>query len=218
MSPTPAPTEKARESSLIPGLELVRGLASLQVFGSHLFLIYLFHNMSPTGRPFWIETFFNWSSEAVLIFFVLSGLVIAISQKNQSRDWIHFIRARLRRLSPLYLFAILLAFAGDRFLLHHFTPLPVWGHLLFLQSKLSPLTPYFHSDPPLWSLSYEFYFYFFFAATIGRRTPWIHALLWIAAFALMGLTWWGYTPAGISGHIAMILACMPVWLLGTTLI
>jgi len=217
-SPPIAATDKARPSALIPGLELIRGLASLQVFFSHLFLMFVFNNMPPRGRPFWIEAFLTWSGEAVLVFFVLSGLVIAISQRNQSRDKIHFIRARLRRLGPLYLAAILLGFIADRILRHHFNFTPLWGHLLFLQSLDVRATPLFQSNLPLWSLSFEFYFYLLFCLTIGTRFPWMRSAIWIAGFASMALFYFGWQVDGIPGHLAKIVAYMPIWLLGVTLI
>ena len=217
-SPLPVIPVKERPSGLIPGLELIRGMASLQVFFSHLFLMFVFNNVPPTGRPFWMEAFLTWSSEAVLVFFVLSGLVIAISQRNQSRDRIHFFRARLRRLSPLYLAAILLGFVVDRILSHHFTFTPLWGHLLFLQAYNVPATPLFHSNLPLWSLSFEFYFYMLFSLTIGTRFAGMRSALWTAGFLSMTLFYFGWQAHGIAGHLEEIVAYMPVWLLGVTLI
>ena len=219
MSPgSPNVADRKSHSRLIPGLELMRGLASFQVFFSHLFLIFVFINMPVSGRPFFLEAFLNWSSEAVLVFFVLSGFVIALSQKQQHRGALQFLRARLRRLSPIYLAVIPLAILADHMLKHHFNFRPVWGHLLFLQTSRVPATPLFYSDPPLWSLSFEFYFYFFFALTISERFPWSKSALWVAAFFMMGLSCLGLGYAGIIGHLGEILAYMPVWLLGVTLV
>ncbi len=217
-SPSEASADPARDSALIPGLELIRGLASLQVFFSHLFLMFVFNALPPLGRPFWIEAFLNWNIEAVLVFFVLSGLVIALSQRKQSRDRIHFIRARLRRLGPLYLGAILFGFIADRILKHHFVFTPLWGHLLFLQSFDVPATPLFHSNLPLWSLSFEFYFYLLFSLTIGTRFSGFRPALWMAGFAAMAVIYFGWQAHGIPGHLEEILADMPIWLLGVTLI
>jgi hypothetical protein len=62
-----ARAENSKHSALNPGLELIRGLASIEVFLSHLFLVFAFNNMPPRGRPF-------------------SGLVIALSQRKNPRE------------------------------------------------------------------------------------------------------------------------------------
>lgn len=213
-----AAAENAKHSSLIPALELIRGLASIEVFFSHLFLVFSFNNLPPWGRPFWMEAFLTFGSLAVVIFFVLSGLVIALSQRQNHRDAGHFMRARLRRLGPLYLVAMVLAFAVDRLVTHHFVLKPVWAHLLFLQSFQTPAAPLFRSNLPLWSLSYEFYFYLFFALTLVAALRGLRPALWLAGFAAMVPFALGWQPASIGGHLVTVLACMPVWLLGNLLV
>jgi peptidoglycan/LPS O-acetylase OafA/YrhL len=213
-----ATAENAKHSALIPGLELIRGLASLEVFFSHLFLMFTFNHLATWVRPSWVEAGVTYGSEAVIIFFVLSGLVIAISQRQKARDRAHFIRARLRRLVPLYLFAVLLGFVVDRLLLHHFDLWPLWGHMLMLQGFHVPEAPLFLFNMPLWSLSYEFYFYLLFALTLGTGVRQWRSLLWIAGFAAMVPFAWGWKVHDLASHMVAILACMPLWLLGTLLV
>jgi peptidoglycan/LPS O-acetylase OafA/YrhL len=212
-----AAPEGPRSSSLIPWLEMMRGLASLQVFFGHLFIIFLFNDLTLTNRPFWIEAFLTWSGEAVLIFFVLSGLVIALSQARQSRGRSSFIRARLRRLLPLYLVVVLISFLVDSVLGHRLYLKPIWGHLLFLQSWNVKSVPLFRSNPPLWSLSFEMYFYLLYSLTLGSLT-WVRSTLWLSGFLFMAMYYFGFQFQGIFGHLETIIAYMPIWLLGVTLI
>ncbi len=86
---------------VIVGLELMRGLACLEVVGSHI----LWSDPAVEGNRLYYH-FFKWGYQAVMIFFVLSGLVIARAQMRKRRTPGRYLVARFERIVPLYLVAI----------------------------------------------------------------------------------------------------------------
>src|ERR1700682_346700 len=169
--------------------------------------------------------------EAVMVFFVLSGFLIAttISSAVGSGRWnlSSYALRRLTRLWVVLLPALLVTLVLDRVAItwlpggHLYVrppegeavlsysaasndaPLLLLGNVAFLQEILVP--PY-GSNSPLWSLAYEFWYYvafplFFFSATGSSRWPKRAAL---AAIGLVVLVFAGKT----------IFLYFSVWLLG----
>jgi peptidoglycan/LPS O-acetylase OafA/YrhL len=116
-------------------------------------------------------------TEAVIVFFVLSGFLVGGPAFERAKQGTFDLRQytvdrAVRILVPLYptifltlIVAILLKNEADIFL-------KTIGHLLSLQGAFSPLL---HNNIPLWSLTYEVWFYilcgslaYFF---LGRRVP-----------------------------------------------
>jgi peptidoglycan/LPS O-acetylase OafA/YrhL len=112
---------------------------------------------------------FRFGQEAVLVFFLLSGFVIFANEHQRAVHPKGYYLRRLRRIYPPLLCAMILstlvAMANDDLTLRfHWTEL--WGTILGLQD-LSFLKPGVIVDPylgnePLWSLSYELFFYLMF--------------------------------------------------------
>jgi peptidoglycan/LPS O-acetylase OafA/YrhL len=146
--------------------------------------------------------------EAVVVFFVMSGFVIAYVVHGRERSVEQYAAARLGRLYSVVLPALVLTFALDHFGRaawpalyagwpddHALARLAVNG--LFLQQNWN-LTVMPLSNGPFWSLGYEFWYYVIFGA----------AVLW----------------RGRAGMAAALLACLlagprivaafPIWLLG----
>jgi peptidoglycan/LPS O-acetylase OafA/YrhL len=143
---------------------------------------------------------------AVVVFFVLSGYVIANATLNRpDMNAKRFIIMRLSRLHSVVVPALLLTailLLVDRALFpethYPFAPLRFIFTALFLQSiwsfDLSPTT-----NSPFWSLSYEFWYYVLFGILIFARSwKWKLALV-----VLCGL---------IAG--ANILLLLPIWAVG----
>jgi peptidoglycan/LPS O-acetylase OafA/YrhL len=210
------PGTGAKTASLLPGLELIRGLACLQVFVSHIFIVLMFHSRAKINPSYWKLEVLNWSYESVIVFFVLSGYVIALSQQRKQRDSLSFMTARFHRLGPLYLVAVAVSFGLEAL----FYPPPAYtqllGHLLFIQG--STLTPVFNTNAPLWSLGYEFYFYLIFALTIGRNWKYLNISWFILGLGAIVLSLAGFTAPGVLGYFQGILCMSPVWLLGVLLV
>lgn len=191
----------------VPSLELVRGLASLDVFLFHFFLFAKISN----GLAVKI---FSWGTEAVIVFFVLSGYVIGLSQQRKHRGPIDFFKARVKRICPIYLVAIGLTLIVATCLHAPFHFWQVIGNLFFLQSSsrifVSPLPTNF----PLWSLGTEFEFYTLFAVLLFFRRDWLWTAWWWLAIAALVLRHFGYNGSGIGGLALETLSLSPCWLLG----
>lgn len=205
----------AGSSGILPGPELLRGLACLQVFLTHIYIVLMYHSQVKMSPAFWRLQSLDWAYEAVMVFFILSGFVIATSHLKKHRNFLGFMRARFRRLGPLYLIAVAVSFGLAAWLYPPPAYNSLWGHLVFIQS--SNIAPTFSTNAPLWSLSYEFYFYLLFAFTIGKHQQ---RLLWgwfIAALVAVILSVAGIDAPGLLGFFQHIFAMSSIWLLGVFL-
>ena len=150
-------------------LDLVRFLAAFIVFLSHLSFTRL------TGGSYsWFREY-NFGSDAVIVFFVLSGFVIAYVADSREKDLSSYTISRLSRLYSVVLPALILTFLLDKW---GSTIDPVaydgWWYaddmpvLRFLTNLFFVNELWFYSVKPstnsaFWSLGYEFWYYVFFA-------------------------------------------------------
>jgi peptidoglycan/LPS O-acetylase OafA/YrhL len=168
--------------------------------------------------------------QAVIVFFVLSGFFVgggAVRALRSGRwSWKSYLLQRLTRLwvvlAPALLLGLVLDSIGVRFFLHtspvyakllaatggntglgRLTATNFFGNLFFLQGIRVPI---FGSDAPLWSLSYEFWYYIMFP------------LLLIAAVSSRRI---GYRAFSIAAAIAVAVFCGKdislyylIWLMG----
>jgi peptidoglycan/LPS O-acetylase OafA/YrhL len=216
-------------------LDLIRGLAALAVLVYHVryrfFLDY--HDLpNPTllSKVFYVLTAFG--HDAVMIFFVLSGYFISASVirdcRQQRWSWAKYATNRLTRLYLVLLPGLLLTVFWDQLGLACFADHPIYtgvaqpwmhdffdvgrnfnlpisfGNAVFLQGiSVPPLG----SNVPLWSLSYEFWYYVLFPcawlALVGARSWWKRL---IAAGGFLVLLYW----VGTS-----MVFYFPIWLFGT---
>jgi peptidoglycan/LPS O-acetylase OafA/YrhL len=212
----------------IASFNAIRGIAALAVCASHLrtFVFVPFTDtvgVTRAGQAFYFLT--GLGREAVIVFFVMSGWLVGSSvwQQNLSGrfSWRNYAVARLSRLwvvlIPALAFTLVLDSVGiwlsggigyDGSIAPgpekpmSLSPLTALGNVFFLQTILVPV---FGTNRPLWSLSYEFWYYAIFP---------LLALAWHKRGSLNAL--W-YIAAGIA-----ILALLPkpvqsgfaVWLLG----
>jgi len=213
-------------------LDLIRGLAAIAVLAGHtrgLFFI-PYHELS-THNPL-LAAFYRCTSlghQAVIVFFVLSGFLIVSSTTNAFArgdwSWVKYLVNRTTRLSVVLVPSLLVCLAADQagMALRATAPLyqrPVaylfatsvasletlrtfCGNLFYLQEILVPT---FGSNGPLWSLSYEFWYYALFplllCAIVSRFRPAARIGYLVAAFVV----------AWFVGHtIAMYFL---IWMLG----
>jgi peptidoglycan/LPS O-acetylase OafA/YrhL len=182
-------------------LDLARGLAAMAVLVGHG-LQFGFYT-GPTSLTMAFQ------HNAVTVFFVLSGLVIATSVDSGRVTLPSYVLARASRILPVAIPALLIA-AAVAWLDASLT-VPLFGHdiggvrasdmisgLLFLTESYQIELP---MNPPYWSLCYEVWYYALFAAATflhGRKR-----LVWLVLLAIF------------AGPNALLL--MPVWLVGVAL-
>ena len=114
----------------------------------------------------------NLNVEAVMFFFFLSGFSICLSVKNglpiTKSNFNNYAYRRLKRILPLYYFAILFAFlcgylTKSVFVNDDFSVKNLLGNIVFLQCSSSYKGNWFApygDNGPLWSLSFEMFYYF----------------------------------------------------------
>jgi peptidoglycan/LPS O-acetylase OafA/YrhL len=184
-------------------LDLLRFLAAFAVYISHA------SYFAKAKVPF----VGDFGSEAVIVFFVLSGLLIAMATRKQVEAGA-FVQARLSRLWSVCLPALVLTLmadiAGQYLSLDSYHPMQPFSafkwaasigmNALFL-NQVWYLNVFPGTNGPFWSLSYEFWYYMITAAVVyckGSKR--------VAAVAIVML---------IAGPL--ILLAFPVWLFGVVL-
>lgn len=166
-------------SQRIKSLDSFRGIACL---------IVLFHHIFKLNKTMFIEIFSpstlsildfvsELNYEAVMFFFVLSGFSIGLSLKNKTSlskpDLNEYFYRRLRRILPIYILALLVALVFGVFSnslhLDVFSFKNLLGNIFFMQT-LSYVTESwfipFGLNDPLWSISYEMFFYLIFPVVL----------------------------------------------------
>ena len=188
-------------------LDLVRALAALAVLIGHAKQLGHYSGPYPFGLAF--------QHNAVVIFFVLSGLVIAASvdrakASGRNQTLADYALARTARILPVALPALAISLAvmvidaaiattpifGED---AHGVPASEWLFALAFLSESYQTA--FAPNPPYWSLCYEVWFYALFAVATfmdgWKRAAWLIAL------------------AAVAGPNVLLL--LPVWLVGVLL-
>lgn len=187
-------------------LDLCRVLAALAVYIGHA--VYL--KVAPAALSL---TWHRSADDAVIAFFVISGLVIAHTTRDQPGGGGRYALARLSRVYSVALPAVLLALAVDLvgMRLNPALYAPDWQypklwfylpfHWLFLgETWFGAIQPF--SMAPYWSLGYEVWYYVLFGVALFLRGP----LRWVAVLAVLAV---------MGPRIVLLL---PVWLLGVWLL
>lgn len=207
-------------------LDSLRGLAALIVLVHHACTLFP-RTLRPADAGLALRALAQvgrFNTEAVLLFFVLSGFSIRLSIEPrglaQPGELARYAERRLLRILPLYWFALALSFALARL----FAPVPeeAWswstllGNLLFLQSAVGVAGAWFlpyAGNGPLWSLSFEVFYYAAFAllvrAIAGRRAR-LSAVLVATAAALAWNAFWPWP-------WSLFLASSLIWYVGVEL-
>ncbi len=224
MSGTPSPSLDAARAFLY--MDAARALLAGMVAFGHAWAL-LIEDYRPTGNLLVQFAYFaaDFGHPSVILFFVLSGFWIGrsvIASSAESWSWRDYLGARLTRLMPVVVPALLLGgvldaiglWSGssthlgrtDTYVLPasvspSLTLTSFVGNIAFLQQIL---VPPFGSNGPLWSLAYEFWYYIWFPAlwlALRYRRPSI-------ALATVGM---GLLHPDLFVHF-------PVWLAGVALV
>lgn len=142
-------------------LEALRGLAAFYVVLHHS----IPHSLSAFGLNFGILLRFG--QEAVILFFIISGFVINYSfQKSQDKNFNLYLFKRSARIYIPLFFIYALGYIAACIKSGSLEDPEIWSlilNILMLQdiSSLKPgtITPPYMGNNPLWSLSYEWWFY-----------------------------------------------------------
>lgn len=186
-------------------LDVIRFLAAMIVFVSHA------TSERITGGLAVIWRLGNLANDAVMMFFVLSGFVIAYVSNEKERTLREYSISRFARLYSVTVPAIALTVIVDTIGVQLSPALyggnyyqgdnPCWriaANLLFVNELWFTSTRPF-SNGPFWSLGYEFWYYAIFAAAFFLDSIWLRRATVAAILLIVG---------------PKILLLMPVWLVG----
>jgi peptidoglycan/LPS O-acetylase OafA/YrhL len=156
-------------------IDSLRGIAALIVVFHHFMVFNSTGMQSHVNHNVWSLLLFisDLNIEAVLFFFIISGFCIGLSLKGilpiQKSSFKNYLIKRCRRILPIYFIGLIMAFLSGLIINrlsqdNSFSFINLAGNLLFLQTPISVVhwfSPY-GNNGPLWSLSYEMFFYIFF--------------------------------------------------------
>jgi len=197
-------------------LEVVRGCACLLVILTHLAMKLPGNGYS--FNPHFISFFSGWATEAVIIFFILSGLVIT-SSINKQQSTRSFITARLVRIYPILFVSVLISVIIDLFLLKApVSAAAIVGNLIPISNLQATISPLLHANPVIWSLSFEVFFYTFFALFIlGKNLiRKLNLVLWLSfSIICLGLGYFEFNLNNpIVKYLVMMFSFSPIWIIG----
>jgi len=218
-------------------LDMVRGLAALAVLGSHWRSLFFLNWPNVSHKNLLLATLYavaKFGHQAVVVFFVLSGFLIGrtVIKDMVTGKW-SIKKYALHRGVRLYLVlipALLLCWFWDGLGMHLFprsalylgtsgvsvlgyrvaewiSPRIFFGNLFFLQLIR---VPPFGSDSPLWSLSYEFWYYVLFPCL---------AILFVKTFSFWRRFTYGICFLVVAYFIgSWMFQGFFIWLLGVSLV
>jgi peptidoglycan/LPS O-acetylase OafA/YrhL len=184
-------------------LDVFRFLAAMGVFLSHADQHSGFAGVLST------ISFNHFDHKFVVIFFVISGYVIAASASRPDRTLANYSADRLARLSSVVIPALVLTYCLDAigskvspeiysFINPHWQSARLLLNLIYCQ-QLWFLCVNPSSNTPFWSLGYEFWYYVLFGVLIFVRTKWAKILLLLIVSLFIG---------------PKILLLLPAWAVG----
>ncbi len=192
----------SKSTSLI--LDILRLSAALTVAFFHCFLLmFTKHNST-------ISFFSDLAHFSVIIFFVLSGYLIGYTTKNNNRGLKKYLIARFSRLYSVLIPVLIIMFIIEKLIgiINYTSILGISRGMTLIRYIMSGFflnEIWFLSaappiNAPLWSLSFEFWFYLIFGLWFFRQKKnWIHTLLFIIAVLIAG---------------PKILSLFPIWIFG----
>lgn len=192
------------EGSTSVVLDGLRLLAALTVLITHVRDVWLPDEAHVATQPG------DFSHAAVVVFFVLSGFVIAYTTSQKQRGLSSYLQARAGRLSSMLIPALLLAAVVELLVRYQGNPDLVgvyvrgaFGPRYVLTGLFMNELWFFSSAPPvdgpLWSIGFEFWYYVIFG-------------IWYCTGRGLKACAWALIACLIAGP--KILLLMPIWLMG----
>jgi peptidoglycan/LPS O-acetylase OafA/YrhL len=190
-------------------LEFFRGVSSVFILFWHIIFL------APTGRPTRFTAY--WGTDALMMFFMLSGIVINLTESKKPRSSGEFLANRFIRIYPLFAAGVFLAFLA-LIVTHSQIPSPkvIAGNFLLVSTMkdyMGYIVPSIQSNLPVWSLSFECAFYVLFALTIGRNQKKALSCWFIMSLIALPL-YYLKVDRTVETHVIAIFAFSSIWLLG----
>jgi peptidoglycan/LPS O-acetylase OafA/YrhL len=198
-------------SQKIKLLNQLRGFAGIYVLVHHTFICRFVPKASILGF------LLSFGQEVVTALFLLSGFVTYLSfNKCRDTEFYPYFMRRFRRIYPIFLLSLLVTYGVACDSAHTLVPINVdnlIGNLLMLQDFNTGkpgvwFTP-FQGNLPLWSLSYQWWFYVMFFP-IATRIPERYQRPFVLALSLVGFaTYWAHP-----NRISLFLWYFIIWWTG----
>lgn len=207
-SPIPPVTTASPRVNRNVALEFVRIAATIMVFLGHLTGM---HSLRTIVGP--ALFLFVYGHEAVIAFFLLSGVVNRNSIDRTQPTWRELIAARSMRLLPLYLTVVLACVGLQTWDDGIFPTEKLIGHLTFVATLQGDVIQPFSVNPALWSMSFEFFFYLLLtlSVAVGRRGVYV---VWFVGGLLALIVSESYCLTGWAAWNAKMWGYSLAWLLG----
>lgn len=201
----------ARGERRLAGLESLRGFAAFYLLLHHISSSYLNLKQTIFGQPF------RFGQEGVLVFFLLSGFVICYSTAlaKGRKDFPAYLLKRGRRIYPIFLLSLVLAYGIACWNARAAVPMNLRilaGNLFMLQDhpeRPGAIVPPFADNMPLWSLSFEWWFYMMFYP-IYKYLPAARQKFFVMLLCVVALGINALRPNGI----CWFLIFFPIWWTG----
>ena len=213
-------------------LNAMRGVAAVMVLMNHFRNTFFVTYQDVENQNIFtllLYSFTGLGHEAVMVFFVLSGFLISnsILKVLNNWSWKHYLINRLTRLSvvliPALILGLIIDLTGLYFFDYSFFPhnmderinVEVFlGNLLYLQGfQVSVLG----TNDPLWSLSYEFWYYLLFPAilltitkTKGLWTRFSYLIFTFICFFIVGKEVSFYFLVWLMGFVVLIFPAIKI--------
>lgn len=196
-------------------LEMVRGAAAFLVVIGHLSSLTV---EIDSHRNHFINFFSTWGTQAVIIFFILSGIVIHSSFEKSPRSTGKFLLQRVVRLHPSLMLSVALAVLIEILILHQ---KPAATTIFFNVIPLSTMSGYiapvlWNSNPVIWSLTFEVFFYLIFALAIihNKKIRKNSIPIWLViGVCCIGLYYLNLS-TGVLQHFIKMFAFSTTWIIG----
>ena len=194
-------------------IEFIRAFAAIIVLIGHIAcdVPYLVQN-----KFLYLQMIAAWGPQAVVIFFVLSGVVINHTSKtysNQTRSG--FLKKRAIRIFPIYYFALVSVLIFDFATQFQLQGIKNYiGSFFFLATLEGYITGVPTTISTVWSLSFEVFFYIIFSFTIGNNQKKIMYIWSILSIICIICSYYRISDVGLIKHFILMFSLSAIWLVG----
>jgi peptidoglycan/LPS O-acetylase OafA/YrhL len=201
-------------------LEAIRGFAAVYVVIYHFVGFTVLQDKFPAIA----KLLFRFGQEAVILFFLLSGFVIYLSVATKpDTSFKKFFLKRLVRIYPILIISFILSIVIGITANYHFAKedlKELAGNLFMLQDvnilgKPGLIVKVFMNNDPLWSLSYEWWFYMLFYPLFFYLIKKGHVKIEQSMYAVLLLSVIGWLSFLVfPNHMLLVLSYFTLWWAG----